>query len=55
MRLTAERLQALLVNKAGELNRPETWDYTTAEINELCEALYYLSLINEQFPVAEEA
>ena len=54
MRLTAERLQALLTNKAGEMIKPETWDYTTAEINELCEALYYLSLINQQFPVSED-
>ena len=55
LRLTAERLQALLVNKTGEMNKPETWDYTTAEINELCEALYYLTLINQQYPVSEES
>jgi hypothetical protein len=55
MRLTAERLQALLTNKAGEMNKPETWDYTTTEVRDLCEGLYYLSLINEQYPVAEES
>ena len=55
LRLTAERLQAVLTNKTGEMAKPETWDYTSAEINELCEALYYLSLINQQYPVIEES
>lgn len=54
LRLTAERLQALLTNKSGEMAKPETWDYTTAEIRELSEAVYYLSLINKQYPVTED-
>ena len=55
LRLTAERLQALLTNKTGDMAKPETWDYTTTEIRELSEAVYYLTLINQQHPVFEES
>lgn len=46
MRLTAERLQALLTNKPTDLSDPETWTSTAAEIASLSQALYYLTEIN---------
>jgi hypothetical protein len=54
MRLTAERLQAVLTKKPADLANPATWEATTQEICELSEALYYLSLINQAYPVTEE-
>jgi len=51
MRLTAERLQAILTNKPSDLADPETWVSTAQEIRDLSEALYYLSLINKEYPV----
>ena len=54
MRLTAERLQAILASKPKDLTDPETWVSTAAEIASLSEALYYLSEINKGFPVLEE-
>jgi len=54
MRLTAERLQAMLVNKPDNLADPETWVSTAAEIRDLSEALYYLALISKDHPVASE-
>ena len=56
MRLTAERLQAVLTNKPTDLADPETWVSTASEIRDLSEALYYLALISKDNPVhtAEE-
>ena len=50
MRLTAERLQAMLVKKPDDLSNPETWTSTASEIASLSESLYYLSLISQQYP-----
>lgn len=54
MRLTAERLQAMLTNKPQDLADPETWVSTAAEIRDLSEALYYLALISKDHPVNYE-
>ena len=54
MRLTAERLQAILTNKPGDLANPETWTATASEIAELAEALYNLSKINREYPMEQE-
>lgn len=51
MRLTAERLQAVLTNKPDKLNDIETWESTPQEIRDLCEGLYYLSLISLTNPI----
>ena len=51
MRLTAERLQAVLTNKPADLADPETWVSTASEIRDLSEALYYLALISKDNPV----
>jgi hypothetical protein len=51
MRLTAERLQAVLTKKPPELADPETWTSTANEIKDLCEGLYYLSVISQLHPV----
>jgi methionyl-tRNA synthetase len=53
MRLTAERLQAVLTNKPQDLADPETWTATANEIRDLAEALYYLALISKDNPVEE--
>jgi hypothetical protein len=54
MRLTAERLQAVLTNKTGELNDPATWSVTANEIHDLAHGLYYLSIMNQHYPVEGE-
>lgn len=51
MRLTAERLQAVLANKPSDLGDPETWKATASEIHDLSHGLYYLSIINQHYPV----
>lgn len=51
MRLTAERLQAVLTNKPQDLTDPATWVSSAAEIRDLSEALYYLSRISQNYPV----
>lgn len=51
MRLTAERLQAVLTNKPTDLADPETWKVTAHEIHDLSHALYYLSIMNQHYPV----
>jgi hypothetical protein len=51
MRLTAERLQAILTNKPANLADPETWVSTAAEIRDLSEALFYLAQISKENPV----
>jgi len=54
MRLTAERLQAILTNKPSDLSDPETWKCTAQEIHDLSHGLYYLSIINQHYPVEGE-
>ena len=52
MRLTAERLQAILTKKDDtDVANPDTWISTAAEIRDLSEALYYLSALNKLYPV----
>jgi len=51
MRLTAERLQAILASKPTDLADPETWVSTASEIRDLSEALFYLSQINKDNPI----
>lgn len=55
MRLTQERLQAMLTNKPKDLADPETWTATAQEIKDLSEALYYLSLISKEYPIVKGA
>ena len=54
MRLTAERLQAILTKKPTDLADPETWDCTASEIHDLAHGLYYLSIMNQHYPVETE-
>jgi hypothetical protein len=54
MRLTAERLQAVLTNKPSDLTNIDTWSSSPTEINQLTQALYNLSLINNSYPVLTE-
>lgn len=54
MRLTAERLQAILTKKPTDLSDPETWDCTASEIHDLAHGLYYLSIMNQHYPVEGE-
>lgn len=54
MRLTAERLQAVLTNKPEDLSNPNTWVTAASEIRDLSEALYYLALISKDHPLANE-
>jgi hypothetical protein len=54
MRLTAERLQAILTRKPADLADPETWTSTADEIAKLSEALWHLSVISQVFPMPEE-
>ena len=51
MRLTAERLQAILTRKPTDLADPSTWNCTTSEIHELSEALWHLSVISQMYPM----
>jgi hypothetical protein len=55
LRLTAERLQAMLTAKPESLADPDTWVATAAEIRDLSESLYYLAQINKDNPVSGEA
>jgi len=55
LRLTAERLQAMLTAKPESLSNPDTWVATAAEIRDLSEALYYLAQINKDNPIPGEA
>jgi len=54
LRLTAERLQAMLTAKPESLADPDTWVATAEEIRNLSEALYYLAYINKDNPVQGE-
>lgn len=51
MRLTAERLQAILTRKPTDLADPETWTSTADEIAKLSEALWHLSVISQIYPM----
>ena len=53
MRLTAERLQAMLTAKPTDLADPATWVSTAAEIRDLSEGLYYLAHISAMHPVGD--
>jgi hypothetical protein len=53
LRLTAERLQACLINKPDNLADPATWAATAQEIAHLCEAIYYLNQVRRDTPVEE--
>ena len=54
MRLTAERLQAILTKKPTEMATPDTWDCTAGEIHDLAHGLYYLSIMNQHYPIEGE-
>jgi hypothetical protein len=54
MRLTAERLQAVLTKKPTDLADPETWSSTADEIASLSEALWHLSVISQVYPMEQE-
>lgn len=51
MRLTAERLQAILTKKPTDLANPETWTSTADEIAKLSEALWHLTVISQVYPM----
>jgi hypothetical protein len=51
MRLTAERLQAVLTRKPVDLADPDTWNCTPGEIGQLSEALWHLSVISQMYPL----
>jgi hypothetical protein len=51
MRLTAERLQAILTRKPSDLADPATWNSTAEEIAHLSEALWHLSVISQIYPL----
>lgn len=53
MRLTAERLQSVLVNKPSDLTDSSTWATTPADIRDLAQALHYLSYLNKDYPMGE--
>lgn len=54
MRLTAERLQAVLTKKPTDLTDTSTWSGTPEEILQLSHGLYYLSIMNQHYPVETE-
>ena len=54
MRLTAERLQALLTDKPKDLTDTGTWSGKPDEILALSHGLYYLSIMNQHYPVETE-
>ena len=54
MRLTAERLQALLTKKPTDLTDTSTWAGKPDEILALSHGLYYLSIMNQHYPTEGE-
>lgn len=54
MRLTMERLQYMLSKKPTDLSDPDTWNCTASEIHDLAHGLYYLSIINQHYPIEGE-
>jgi len=55
MRLTAERLQAILTRKPTDLADPATWNCNAHEIESLSTALYSLTKINREYPTEDAA
>jgi hypothetical protein len=53
-RRAAERLQALLTKKPTDLTDTGTWAGSAQEIHDLSHGLYYLSIINQHYPVENE-
>lgn len=53
MRLTAERLQAILTDKPKDLTDISTWTGSPKDIHELSASLYYLAQIKQQLPFFE--
>ena len=51
MRLTAERLQAVLTRKPTDLADPETWNCSADEIAHLSQALWHLSVKSQIYPL----
>lgn len=51
MRLTAERLQAVLTRKPTDLADPATWNCTAEEIRDLTVALDCLAHLNHAYPM----
>ena len=54
MRLTAERLQAILTRKPTDLADPATWNCTAEEIRDLTVALDKLAHLNHAYPIETE-
>jgi hypothetical protein len=54
MRLTAERLQGLLTKKSPDMTDTSTWSGSAAEIHDLAHGLYYLSIMNQHYPMEQE-
>lgn len=54
MRLTAERLQSILTSKPEDMTDTATWKSTPQDIHDLCHGLYYLSILNQHYPVEGE-
>jgi hypothetical protein len=51
MRLTAERLQAILTKKPTDLSDPSTWNCTAEEIRDLTVALDKLAHLHHAYPM----
>ena len=54
MRLTAERLQAILTKKPADLADPTTWNCTAQEIRDLAVALDKLAHLHHAYPIETE-
>ena len=54
MRLTAERLQAILTRKPTDLADPATWNCSAEEIRDLTVALDKLAHLNHAYPMETE-
>lgn len=54
MRLVAERLQAVLLNKPETLADPKTWAASPADILALCQSLDRLAQLNHGYPVEHD-
>jgi hypothetical protein len=48
LRLTAERLHAMLLEKPQDLGNPETWTATAQEIESLSNALHNIFLVHKE-------
>lgn len=48
LRLIAERLHQVLINKPQELNNIDTWSATPAEIRDLTQALHYVYNVHKE-------